>query len=196
MRFFLLTVFIVAFLLLILFPAWRVYKQTGIFPIRTKNTRNVYEFTAAMIKYLWGIPFISVLLHAFCPACYAYLMPMKFLRCPLATNAGVGFIIFGILFTAVAQHQMGRSWRIGIDEENKTALIETGLYHFTRNPIYLGLMIVLIGLFLVLPDVLTFATLITTYVGISIQIRLEEEFLTAQHGPSFLDYMKRVRRWI
>ena len=91
---------------------------------------------------------------------------------------------------------MQKSWRIGIDEDVKTELVQTGLFKLSRNPIFLGMRVMLLGLFLVLPSA---ATLVILFVGdllIQIQVRLEEEFLTRTHGKTYLAYQKQVRRWI
>ena len=44
--------------------------------------------------------------------------------------------------------QMGKSWRIGIDTENKTDLVEKGLFTVSRNPIFFGMRMALFGFFL------------------------------------------------
>ena len=56
---------------------------------------------------------------------------------------------------------VGESWRIGIDEKHQTALVKTGVFGFSRNPIFLGMMITLAGVFLVIPNVLTLLALVT-----------------------------------
>ena len=88
---------------------------------------------------------------------------------------------------------MKNSWRIGIDTETKTELITAGLFQLSRNPIFFGS---LIGLFLTTPNALTGLFLILGYVLIQIQIRLEEEFLTDQHGQKYTEYKQKVRRLI
>ncbi len=91
---------------------------------------------------------------------------------------------------------MRNSWRIGIDTETETELITSGLFQYSRNPIFFGMIISLLGLFLTTPNALTCLFLILGYVLIQIQIRLEEEFLTHQHGQKYLEYKQKVRRII
>jgi protein-S-isoprenylcysteine O-methyltransferase Ste14 len=50
----------------------------------------------------------------------------------------------------IAQYQMSNSWRIGIDEKNKTELVTKGIF-YSRNPIFLGMIISILGIFLILP---------------------------------------------
>ncbi len=66
---------------------------------------------------------------------------------------------------------MKNSWRIGIDTETKTDLITSGLFKFSRNPIFLGIILSLVGLFLTTPNALTVLFLILGYVLIQIQIQ-------------------------
>ena len=72
---------------------------------------------------------------------------------------------------------MGESWRIGVDNEHKTKLVHTGVFSISRNPIYLGMMVTLIGLFLVIPNAVTLLIFVLGVVVINIQVRLEEEYL-------------------
>ncbi len=109
---------------------------------------------------------------------------------------GIALLIFSLIWTIIAQNQMKNSWRIGIDEQTPTELITSGLFKVSRNPIFLGVLISLLGLFFVTPNTVTLLFLILGYVLIQIQIRLEEEFLTAKHGQKYLDYRKKVRRLI
>ena len=88
------------------------------------------------------------------------------------------------------------SWRIGIDTDTKTELITSGLFAFSRNPIFFGMILSLVGLFLTTPNALTVLFLTLGYVLIQIQIRLEEEFLTKEHGQDYMNYKQKVRRFI
>jgi protein-S-isoprenylcysteine O-methyltransferase Ste14 len=91
---------------------------------------------------------------------------------------------------------MGNSWRIGIDEEKKTPLVQSGLFRFSRNPIFLGMIITLLGVFLTIPNALTLLFLSLGFVLIQIQVRLEEEFLTRTQGEGYAEYRRQVRRWL
>lgn len=94
----------------------------------------------------------------------------------------------------VAQVQMGQSWRIGIDRHHIAVLKTTGLFSLSRNPVFLGLLTALVGLFLLLPNAGTLVCLVSGYVLIQVAIRLEEEHLAQQHGALYLNYKARVRR--
>jgi len=125
-----------------------------------------------------------------------YLLSIKSLEIQNLKYVGIGIMIIALIWTIVAQNHMKESWRIGIDTETKTELITIGLFRISRNPIFLGMILSLIGLFLLTPNTWTLLFMILGYVLIQIQIRLEEEFLTKQHGKKYLSYKEKVRRLI
>jgi protein-S-isoprenylcysteine O-methyltransferase Ste14 len=89
---------------------------------------------------------------------------------------------------------MKNSWRIGIDHDSKTELVTTGLFKYSRNPIFLGMLLSMVGLFFTTPNALTLIFLIVGYILIQIQIRLEEAYLEKDHGEVYKAYKKKVRR--
>jgi protein-S-isoprenylcysteine O-methyltransferase Ste14 len=91
---------------------------------------------------------------------------------------------------------MGDSWRIGIDDQTKSPLVQHGLFGVSRNPIFLGMMVMLMGLLFTIPTGVTLAVTLLGIVLIHIQVRLEEPFLLEKYGETYRDYQKRVRRWI
>jgi protein-S-isoprenylcysteine O-methyltransferase Ste14 len=123
-------------------------------------------------------------------------LPIKQLDTSAIKYTGLGFLVFALIWTIIAQGHMKNSWRIGIDTETRTELIMTGLFGLSRNPIFFGMILSLVGLFLTTPNALTAIFLTLGYVLIQIQIRLEEEFLTSQHGQNYLTYKEKVRRFI
>ena len=91
---------------------------------------------------------------------------------------------------------MGNSWRIGIDSEHRTELVRSGVFKISRNPIFVGMMVTLLGLFFTIPNMVTLITLLVGVILIGIQVRLEEEYLTKTHGDNYIEYSRNVRRWI
>jgi len=94
-----------------------------------------------------------------------------------------------------AQLQMGRSWRIGIDPDAVTPLVTRGLYAHTRNPIYVGLVLGILGLTLALPTWLSLALLVFCAAAIRGIVRNEERYLRRVHGAAFQAYAARVPRF-
>jgi len=81
--------------------------------------------------------------------------------------------------------------------EKASAIVITGLYHYTRNPMYLGLLITLTGWALYLGNLASFACLpIFVRVLTQFQILPEERILREKFGASYEEYLGKVRRWI
>jgi len=177
---------------------WRsfiVWKKTGINPVVFKSTESAHDYIGRTFRILFALVVIIVLVHSFWPNGYLLFMPIEWLERTWITTAGVILLLLSLIWTVVAQTQMGESWRIGIDQEHQTALVRTGVFGYSRNPIFLGMMITLSGLFLVIPNALTLLTLVIGLVLIGIQVRLEEEFLLKSHGEEYAQYKRHVRRW-
>jgi protein-S-isoprenylcysteine O-methyltransferase Ste14 len=114
---------------------------------------------------------------------------------PGVAGAGLALLVAGIAVVAVAQRQMGASLRVGLPPE-PTALVRRGLYRWTRNPIYLGMLLSLAGVALVAPGPGSISVWLATAVLIGVQTRLEERHLTERHGEAYLAYAARVGRFV
>jgi protein-S-isoprenylcysteine O-methyltransferase Ste14 len=78
-----------------------------------------------------------------------------------------------------------------------TALVVTGPYRFTRNPMYLGLLLVVLGIAMWLGTLVPF--LVVPVLGVALQkgfIEKEERLLEEQFGDEYRAFRARVRRWI
>lgn len=107
---------------------------------------------------------------------------------------GALVMLGGIGLLTVAQLHMGASWRIGIEDGAKPGLVTGGLYRYSRNPIYVGLLLVVAGYTAQIPTVLSVILLAGGYVGMRMQIAAEETYLAATYGDAFGDYAARVGR--
>lgn len=81
--------------------------------------------------------------------------------------------------------------------EKAKTLVTTGTYHYTRNPMYVGLLILLTGWAVYLGSLIPFFLLPLFVVVLTIQqIIPEEKILEEKFGQEYLDYKSTVRRWI
>lgn len=108
---------------------------------------------------------------------------------------GIGFGVAGLLLVAVAQRQMGASFRIGIDAE-RTPLVERGVFRAVRNPIFSGLLVLLAGVVLIVPSVWSLALWLVSFGAIARHTRLEERHLRAMHGDAYARYAERTGRFV
>jgi len=125
-----------------------------------------------------------------------YVVPIEYLQNDILVWVGLGFIHLAFLIIFIAQRNMANEWRIGIDNENKVNLITKGMFGISRNPIFLGVIIVFIGLFLIIPNAVTVVILVSGVIVIQVQVRLEEEFLLNQLGKEYKEYISKVKRWV
>lgn len=109
---------------------------------------------------------------------------------------GAGLIIGGVILFAVAQLNLGASWRIGIDEGSKPGMVMSGLYSISRHPIYLGFLTVFTGYAAMLPTPLSLGLLIAAYVGFRTQASAEEAYMLRTYGEPYRDYARRVGRFL
>lgn len=80
---------------------------------------------------------------------------------------------------------------------NSSALVEAGIYRVTRNPMYLGMLLLLAAWTAWLANAVAFAVLPMFVAYITrFQIMPEERVLASRFGASFAAYSSRVRRWI
>lgn len=175
-------------------PTYRTYKQTGINPITFGKNDNAHDYIGFIMKVLIVLLFVAVLTYSMSEKMYSYLVPISYLQTQILTITGLALIHIALVWISFAQFQMSNSWRIGIDEKNKTKLVTDGVFSISRNPIFLGMIISVLGLFFIVPNALTFFLTITTYIVIKIQIRLEEEFLQKQHAQEYVNYKLKTKR--
>jgi len=127
------------------------------------------------------------------------LAPMSLFTPPsggFAVILGASLLVAGGAFMVVAQLDLGASWRVGFDEAARPGLVTTGVYRFTRNPIYLALFVSLAGLLLLLPTWLSLVMFVGTVVAIRNQVHEEERFLRDKYGDEFTAYARRVGRFL
>lgn len=127
-----------------------------------------------------------------------YLLPItRWLPAPWSYVFGVLLLVVGLATGGTAFVSFTRAGTPVVPFERSTALVTSGSYRFTRNPMYLGMVLLLSGVaallgtlspWLVIPF---FAAIIQTNF-----VRGEERFLEEIFGDSYRAYQTRVRRWL
>lgn len=103
----------------------------------------------------------------------------------------VGDIIF-----LVAVLTMKDSWRAGIPKNDKTEIVTSGIYAFSRNPAFLGFDLMYIGVCLIFCNWLTIVFTSFTILSLHLQILQEEKYLAGIFGKSYDEYKKTVFRYL
>ncbi len=104
--------------------------------------------------------------------------------------------VTGVAITVVSQHQMGDSWRIGVDQTETTPLKTNGLYARSRNPIYFGILLFWIGLCGTFPHPILWFCAVICWCCIEVIVRkIEEPYLKRLHGEQFKVYLSNTNRY-
>ncbi|PWK64131.1 isoprenylcysteine carboxylmethyltransferase family protein [Aminobacter sp. AP02] len=141
--------------------------------------------------FAWGLAVIAgLVLH--------WLVPWPFL--PDHLPAGwLGWIIF-MLALALFVWAIVTITKTGSNVPTNrptTAIVESGPYRFTRNPIYLGMMLGLVGLAVALDNLWLLVTLVLFALTIRYGVvAREERYLERKFGAVYGGYRSRVRRWL
>jgi protein-S-isoprenylcysteine O-methyltransferase Ste14 len=127
-----------------------------------------------------------------------WLMPLPFL--PAAASAGwLGTIVLALALAlfAWAIFTMTRAGSNVPTRLPTTTIVETGPYRLARNPIYLGMVLGLIGLAIAFNSLWLLVTLVPFALVIRYGvIAREEAYLERKFGEVYLAYKSRVRRWL
>jgi len=107
------------------------------------------------------------------------------------------FIFFeGVLFLCFSLLYLGRYTKLGLPKTDSIELQTKGIYRLSRNPMYLGLILVAIASVMIVPNPFN---LIFTLTGIAIHHKIilnEEKFLTERFGEAYLSYKKSASRYL
>ena len=111
---------------------------------------------------------------------------------------GLVLALIGLVISVWSVILFGRAGTdVRPDSPTNKALIVNGPYHVTRNPMYLGLVLITLGAAFWLRMPLVFlAPVITFAICSAVHIPMEEAKMGAQFGAAFDDYAHKVRRWI
>ncbi len=120
---------------------------------------------------------------------------MDFLFHPPGILVGMALILLGYMGTLWCYTALGKSWRIGINKNEKTVLVKHGPYHFVRHPIYLFQVIILMGVICLLPTLLSFIILFVHFFCAMVKALDEESYLLSIHGSEYHKYLSQTGRF-
>jgi protein-S-isoprenylcysteine O-methyltransferase Ste14 len=143
------------------------------------------------------VPPVYLLLTLIAMTGLHYLLPLaQVIRAPIS-YAGIVLIVLGISIAAAASGAFRKAGTPVVPFEKSTALVTGGPYRFTRNPMYLGLIVLVIGAGMFLGSIGALIPIpFFIWVITSRFIRGEERFLEDIFGAEYLAYKRSVRRWL
>lgn len=112
-------------------------------------------------------------------------------------NVGIIIAFIGNVIFVCSVIMMRDSWRAGVSKTDKTELVTRGIYQISRNPAFLGFDLVYIGILLMFFNWVLFGVSAFAIIMFHLQIvNVEEDFLIATFGNEYLDYKRKVNRYL
>lgn len=111
--------------------------------------------------------------------------------------AGIVLGVLGVGVFIVSVITMRDSWRAGVPKDEKTELVTSGIYAYSRNPAFLGFDLIYIGELLLFFNRYLLVITLLAVIMLHLQIvNVEEDFLIATFGDAYLAYKNKVCRYI
>ena len=139
--------------------------------------------------YFFSCLVISVVLHFFFPIKQIILLPYNWL----------GFLFFFLGGTLnIWTDQLFKKEKTTVKPlEKPSTLIQKGPFKISRNPMYLGMALLLVGAGFILGSITSFIGTILFIIAMEVRfIPTEEKFMFEQFSEEFEAYKKKVRRWL
>lgn len=108
---------------------------------------------------------------------------------------GLGMTISSVFLFFIAVRAMGLNWRAGYNEKQKTELVTSGIYRFSRNPAFVAFDLLYLGFAVLFPNILMLLMAVIAVVLFDQQIRGEEAYLINTFGEDYRKYQAEVRRY-
>ncbi len=200
-------IFGLLFVIAIATRVYLVYRENGHLPVTLRTGDTAHDFVHKILAGIILMQAVNILifrtqalsgsLTGGSPEIfYRFLVPIHALETSSVQGFGLLLAYLGLLWVVIAQFQMGKDWRVGNDPKHETSLVTRGLYGRLRHPIYSGFIVISIGLFFAVPNVVTLVCAVLTIFVLSIEARLEEDFQLTRHGDAYKAYLSKTRRWI
>ena len=170
----------------VVFQARRVRKLIG----RSPNVRP----RAVKERILWFGWFLIILVWIGQPLVLGAsttipgLRLIKILLHPVSLVIGLAIVAIGYAGTLWTYATMGSNWRMGVDPKESLMLVCGGPFRWVRHPIYLLQMVMLTGAALLIPTLISLATLVVHYFCVRLKARDEERYLERLHGRAYQEY--------
>lgn len=129
----------------------------------------------------------------------ARLVPATGFSMPGASFVAAAATLAGVLIalTGIVSFRRARTTVNPMHPEAVSRLVVTGIYRWTRNPMYLGMLLALLGFGLLLGNALAIGVALAFVPLMNrLQIAPEERTLALRFGPAFDDFRRSVRRWL
>ena len=125
-----------------------------------------------------------------------WILEVNILRHEILKIIGLILVTIGFITGIFAMIAMKNSWRVGIKYDQKTELVTSGIFRISRNPYFFSYDILIIGYIFVFPSAIIVILYLILTIVFHKMILEEEKYLETVHGISYLDYKKKVNRYL
>lgn len=159
-----------------------------------KGIQRLAELSFIVALTAW---IIEILLYALGTELRLFPAPldMRFIDTIPAKLIGLAFVNTAFIIFIWALTSFRDSWRVGVDAKTQGALITTGIFALSRNPIFIFFDMYLIGTFLINGTLIFLLFAAFLVMGLHYQIMQEEKFLTKFYGQAYKDYCAGTGRY-
>lgn len=186
-----LVLYVVALVVLFGVRSWMQHRRTG-----STGFRGI-SGTPREAGWWGGVLFIAAIVLGLAGLLLAVTGAVPGEPHPVVAAVGLVLALVGFAATLAGQAGMGASWRIGVDEAERTDLVTTGVFAYVRNPIFTAMALAQFGMLLLVPTWLSAAALIALIAAVELQVRaVEEPYLRRVHGKAYADYAARTGRFV
>lgn len=139
--------------------------------------------------YLFATLLLMWLTHRYIPIFQYVYEPVAYL--------GIIAVLFGITMAGISAGMFKRAGT-GLEPfDEATVLVTSGFYRFSRNPMYMGMFLMLLGVAFLMGSIGALLPILIFILIIRNNFVLgEERFMQATFGQQYLQYKSEVRRWI
>lgn len=173
---------------LIYFTKMFLQKKQG---IKTNQIGSRKEKKLHIIETLMAIATYSIVLVEVISIFTNFNYSINIIRIIGAILGFMGDLVFLLAITC-----MKDSWRAGIPKSDKTKLVTNGIYKISRNPAFLGFDLVYIGILLLYFNPIHLIFTLFAIIMLHLQILQEEKFMEATFKEEYIDYKKKVFRYL
>jgi protein-S-isoprenylcysteine O-methyltransferase Ste14 len=161
--------------------------------LRSMSTNSAHESWWQTSEVVFGIPLLTAI-------ALQLIVPLRVTHgflLPFITAVGIAFFIAGVILILAARRQFANHGQYTDPGHPTTNLVISGVFSFSRNPLYLGVVDIVIGVALVINSLWVLIFLLPSLVACHlILIMPEEKYLAARFREEYRTYTARVHRWL
>jgi protein-S-isoprenylcysteine O-methyltransferase Ste14 len=186
-----LTLYVLALVVLFGVRSWVQRRRTG-----STGFRGI-SGTPADAGWWGGVLFVAAMVLGLAGPLLAVTGVVPADPHPVVAATGLVLASAGFSATLAGQAGMGASWRIGVDPDERTDLVTTGVFAHVRNPIFSAMVLAQSGMVLLVPTWPSAAALVALIGAVEMQVRaVEEPHLRLGHGEAYAAYAARTGRFV